>query len=70
MFCYLHHTLSLLDKVFGGELPLCEKEGCAYIPPEELRGDEPYQGLVKPDIVFFGESLPDRFAHCVMEVGT
>ncbi len=54
--------------MFAGELPLCEVEGCAFVPPEELRGEEPYRGLVKPDIVFFGESLPYIFGKCVMEV--
>ncbi len=54
--------------MFAGELPLCEEKGCAYVPPEDMRLKEPYRGLVKPDIVFFGEGLPDRFAKYVMEV--
>ena len=54
--------------MFRGELPLCEEKGCAYVPPDDSKEVEPYQGLIKPDIVFFGESLPDRFSKCVMEV--
>ncbi|XP_046333319.2 NAD-dependent protein deacetylase sirtuin-2-like [Haliotis rufescens] len=41
------------EKIFAEETPTCDAEGCA--------------GLVKPDIVFFGEKLPDRFFSCVKE---
>lgn len=33
------------EKIFSDQIPICEK--CP--------------GVVKPDIVFFGENLPDRF---------
>ncbi|KAF4995317.1 hypothetical protein FGRMN_5216 [Fusarium graminum] len=53
------------EHVFGGKVPHCDKEGC--------------NGLVKPDIVFFGEPLPKTFdnnthqvamADLVLVVGT
>ena len=37
--------------VFRNEIPTCVKPSCG--------------GYVKPDIVFFGESLPERFFQCV-----
>jgi len=37
--------------IMGGEVVKCQKEGC--------------RGLVKPDIVFFGESLPEKFFDCL-----
>ncbi|OIW30912.1 NAD-dependent deacetylase sirtuin-2 [Coniochaeta ligniaria NRRL 30616] len=37
----------MLEHVKAGLVPRCEREGCG--------------GLVKPDIVFFGEQLPDAF---------
>lgn len=39
------------EKIFSDVIPKCIKEGC--------------DGIVKPDIVFFGESLPKRFFDCV-----
>jgi hypothetical protein len=36
-------------------VPKCEVSGC--------------DGVVKPDIVFFGESLPKRFFTCAISVG-
>ncbi|KAL5463520.1 hypothetical protein EMCRGX_G032420 [Ephydatia muelleri] len=47
------------DLIFKGEIPMCTVPGCAAVPSGS---DEMYHGLVKPDIVFFGESLPERFA--------
>lgn len=41
------------ERIMKSEIPRCTVEGC---------GD-----LVKPDIVFFGEPLPSRFAKCVQE---
>ncbi|KAK5581325.1 hypothetical protein RB653_001356 [Dictyostelium firmibasis] len=42
------------EKIFKDELPECkETSGC--------------KGIVKPDIVFFGESLPSRFNDCARE---
>jgi len=38
------------EKVFSDTIPHCTKENC--------------RGIVKPDIVFFGESLPERFFRC------
>ncbi|RFN55315.1 nad-dependent histone deacetylase sir2 [Fusarium flagelliforme] len=40
--------------VFGGKVPHCDKEGC--------------NGLVKPDIVFFGEPLPKAFDNNTFQV--
>lgn len=40
------------DLIFKDEIPTCTKERC--------------HGFVKPDIVFFGEGLPDRFFDCMM----
>lgn len=39
------------ERIFSDEIPTCMEESCG--------------GVVKPDIVFFGESLPDRFSECV-----
>ena len=39
------------ELVFKDEIPTCQLEKCA--------------GYVKPDIVFFGEGLPDRFFSCL-----
>lgn len=40
------------EKVFAGEIPRCNEPGCE-------------DNIVKPDIVFFGESLPKRFGELV-----
>ena len=40
------------ELIFKDEIPTCTKESC--------------KGYVKPDIVFFGEGLPDRFFKCMM----
>lgn len=40
----------VLERIFSDDIPICEK--CP--------------GVVKPDIVFFGENLPHRF-HSSME---
>ena len=40
------------ELIFKDEIPTCTKESC--------------KGYVKPDIVFFGEGLPDRFFNCMM----
>ena len=37
----------MVEHIIKGEVPHCEEEGCA--------------GLVKPDIIFFGEQLPKTF---------
>ncbi|KAF5687972.1 NAD-dependent histone deacetylase SIR2 [Fusarium circinatum] len=42
------------EHVFGGKVPHCDKEGC--------------EGLVKPDIVFFGEALPKAFDNNTYQV--
>ncbi|KAF4446127.1 NAD-dependent histone deacetylase SIR2 [Fusarium austroafricanum] len=42
------------EHVFGGKVPHCDKEGC--------------NGLVKPDIVFFGEPLPKAFDNNAYQV--
>ncbi|XP_021378469.1 NAD-dependent protein deacetylase sirtuin-2-like isoform X2 [Mizuhopecten yessoensis] len=41
------------DKVLAGEIPMCDIQECT--------------GIIKPDIVFFGDTLPKRFADCVEE---
>ncbi|RUS76074.1 hypothetical protein EGW08_016148 [Elysia chlorotica] len=41
------------DEIFADKIPKCTRAGCG--------------GVVKPDIVFFGESLPQRFAAAVNE---
>jgi NAD-dependent SIR2 family protein deacetylase len=47
------HNTPFAEMVFSDQIPKCRS--C--------------EGLVKPDIVFFGESLPARFFGCVA-VGT
>ncbi len=42
----------ILDSIFNGVPPKCKRCG----------------GLVKPDIVFFGESLPKKFFDLMKEV--
>jgi len=37
--------------IFKDEVPVCDKDNC--------------NGYVKPDIVFFGENLPERFFQCL-----
>lgn len=53
---YTNHCLSckkeypmewMKEKIFNDEIPKCIKSDC--------------EGLIKPDIVFFGENLPDKF---------
>lgn len=39
-----------LERIFKDDLPICES--CP--------------GIVKPDIVFFGENLPDKFHNCMV----
>jgi NAD-dependent SIR2 family protein deacetylase len=43
------------ELIYGGLVPTCEEPTC--------------QEWIKPDIVFFGEGLPDRFGQLVKEVG-
>lgn len=42
---------SLRPEIEAGEIPMCRRKRC--------------DGVIKPDIVFFGESLPDRFRNMV-----
>lgn len=42
---------NILGIIFADQIPICTE--CP--------------GVVKPDIVFFGESLPERFQHCLQE---
>ncbi|RUS81993.1 hypothetical protein EGW08_010262, partial [Elysia chlorotica] len=42
-----HRGAEIKDAIFDDKLPHCKKSGC--------------YGIVKPDIVFFGEELPKRF---------
>ncbi|ETS60728.1 hypothetical protein PaG_04631 [Moesziomyces aphidis] len=48
-------------KVEKGEVARCPRSKC----PGRKRGEG---GLVKPDIVFFGESLPSRFFRCIPDL--
>jgi len=42
------------ERILGGDVPIyCNEENC--------------NGLVKPDVVFFGEALPKKFALCSQE---
>lgn len=43
------------ERILGKEMkiPKCERDGC--------------EGTVKPDIVFFGETLPNRYIQCVSQ---
>ncbi|KAK3790260.1 hypothetical protein RRG08_034823 [Elysia crispata] len=50
--CHLEFSQDWIkDEIFADKIPKCTLEGC--------------DGVVKPDIVFFGESLPQRFATAV-----
>ncbi|XP_005104358.1 NAD-dependent protein deacetylase sirtuin-2 isoform X1 [Aplysia californica] len=50
--CGLEFSLEWMkEQIFADVIPTCSEEGCL--------------GVVKPDIVFFGETLPKRFAECV-----
>ncbi|CAH1787246.1 unnamed protein product [Owenia fusiformis] len=42
-----HKGEEIRDTIYAGKLPKCKRRGC--------------MGIVKPDIVFFGEDLPKRF---------
>ncbi|XP_072930108.1 NAD-dependent protein deacetylase sirtuin-2-like [Epargyreus clarus] len=50
--CRKEYSLEFIkERIFSDQIPICTE--CP--------------GVVKPDIVFFGESLPDRFQSCVQE---
>ncbi|CAK1552338.1 unnamed protein product [Leptosia nina] len=50
--CRKQYTLEFIkEHIFADEIPICSE--CP--------------GVVKPDIVFFGESLPSRFTECLQE---
>ncbi|CAG9789075.1 unnamed protein product [Diatraea saccharalis] len=50
--CRKEYTLDFVkERIFADEIPICTE--CP--------------GVVKPDIVFFGESLPERFQRCLPE---
>ncbi|XP_076454319.1 NAD-dependent protein deacetylase sirtuin-2-like [Babylonia areolata] len=52
--CGARYTLPWMkEKIFADEIPMCSEEDCT--------------GVVKPDIVFFGEALPGRFSQCAMK---
>jgi len=48
-----HSTEFVRDAVMKEDIPLCQDGSCG--------------GIVKPDVVFFGESLPERFFRLVKE---
>lgn len=41
----MNYRIFVVERIFKDEIPICE-----HCP-----------GVVKPDIVFFGENLPDKF---------
>ncbi|XP_076672725.1 sirtuin 1 [Andrena cerasifolii] len=55
------------EDIFAQKIPLCPKCRVNTLPPildinpNESYGDLVTQGIMKPDIVFFGEGLPDAF---------
>ncbi|XP_045776916.1 NAD-dependent protein deacetylase sirtuin-2-like [Maniola jurtina] len=50
--CRKQYSLEFIkEKIFSDQIPICTE--CP--------------GIVKPDIVFFGESLPERFQRCLQE---
>ncbi|XP_038206833.1 NAD-dependent protein deacetylase sirtuin-2-like isoform X2 [Zerene cesonia] len=50
--CRKQYSLEFIkERIFADEIPICTE--CP--------------GIVKPDIVFFGESLPERFQNCLQE---
>ncbi|UZJ54913.1 hypothetical protein CBS101457_004233 [Exobasidium rhododendri] len=49
------------EKVMSGKVAYCEEERCK----KKTKGKG---GLVKPDIVFFGEGLPSRFFQCIPDL--
>ncbi|EST05743.1 Sirtuin family [Kalmanozyma brasiliensis GHG001] len=54
-------------KVEKGQVARCPRDKC----PGRKRGKgEEAGGLVKPDIVFFGENLPARFFRCIPDLKT
>lgn len=50
MFFLFSWRLAIAERIFKDEIPICER--CP--------------GIVKPDIVFFGENLPEKFHNCLM----
>ena len=56
------------DSVFKDTFPRCIDANCLKRERKsknQKKGSRPIEGgLVKPDIVFFGESLPKRFFEC------
>ncbi len=55
------------QKVEKGEVARCPRAKC---PGRKRSKGEEGGGLVKPDIVFFGESLPSRFFRCIPDLKT
>jgi NAD-dependent deacetylase sirtuin 1 len=53
----------LKERILSSEVPLCEK--IISNETEEISSVETCKGVIKPDIVFFGESLPKHF-HAAM----
>ena len=64
------HTVDeawIRTKVEKGEVARCPRDKC---PARKRGGAGAKGGLVKPDIVFFGESLPTRFFRCIPDLKT
>ncbi|SPO25209.1 related to NAD-dependent histone deacetylase [Ustilago trichophora] len=53
-------------KIEQGEIARCPRDKCPG--RKKGKGKEEGGGLVKPDIVFFGESLPSRFVRCIPDL--
>lgn len=51
---FFYPFIFFLDKVFVENVEVARCDKC--------------NGIVKPDIVFFGENLPARFFHCSIKV--
>ncbi|KAJ8298617.1 hypothetical protein KUTeg_022677 [Tegillarca granosa] len=49
-----HETTDVKESIFKDKIPICKKRGCP--------------GIVKPDIVFFGEDLPRRFYYYLKDM--
>jgi NAD-dependent deacetylase sirtuin 2 len=55
-----YSVASVREQLMTDQIPRC-----SAVLGSVASSDAPCNGLVKPDIVFFGESLPKRFFQCV-----
>ncbi|SPO32123.1 related to NAD-dependent histone deacetylase [Ustilago trichophora] len=54
------------EKIQQGQIARCPRDKCPG--RKNAKGKQEGGGLVKPDIVFFGESLPSRFFRCIPDL--